>query len=176
MSANGTSRAEANARRRERYRQDPEYRERQRASSRKVAEGRKTTRLRGPNHTLGARFFHKIRVADVRDPDACWLWTGSTSRGYGQMWDGQRVRLAHIVAYELFNGPVLDGLELDHLCRVHACANPDHLEAVPHRENVLRGDATRRKTHCPQGHPYDEANTYVDPRGSQRCIECRRHQ
>jgi hypothetical protein len=30
------------------------------------------------------------------------------------------------------------------------------------------------KTHCPQGHPYDETNTYIDTDGGRRCRECAR--
>jgi hypothetical protein len=29
------------------------------------------------------------------------------------------------------------------------------------------------KTHCPRGHPYDDANTYISPRGSRICRKCR---
>ena len=59
--------------------------------------------------------------------------------GYGTFWDGERKRLAHVVAYELFVGPVPDGRELDHLCRVPACVRPTHLEPVTHAENLRRG-------------------------------------
>lgn len=80
--------------------------------------------------------------------------------------------------YEHVKGPVPDGLELDHLCRVHNCVNPAHLEAVTHAENVRRGEAglhNPEKTHCPNGHAYTEENTLVinDPRGAyRRCKKC----
>ncbi len=107
----------------------------------------------------------------------CWLWTGYiSSNGYGKMTIGKTRPNAHIVGYKLYRGPVPDDLELDHLCRVRACVNPDHLEAVTHRENVLRGIGITarqtKRTHCPQGHPYDTINKA----GARRCKTCKRDQ
>lgn len=95
----------------------------------------------------------------------CWIWTGSTNRaGYGTLGYEHKGYLAHRMAYELWRGPIQH--TLDHLCRVHACCNPDHLEDVTRVENIKRGDTYLRQTarkHCPQGHPYDEVNTYTRP-------------
>jgi hypothetical protein len=70
----------------------------------------------------------------------CWLWVGAlTSQGYGQMRGmNHRVTRAHRVAYELFKGPIPEGLYIDHLCRVRCCVNPDHLEAVTQFVNMAR--------------------------------------
>lgn len=75
----------------------------------------------------------------------CWIWAGAKTDRYGQAWDQGRNRYvgAHIWHYEQRFGPVGEGLELDHLCRQTFCANPDHLEAVSHQENVRRGANTR---------------------------------
>jgi hypothetical protein len=102
----------------------------------------------------------------------CWVWTASlTAYGYGQFGFRKRVVRAHRVAYELSIGPIPQGLELDHLCRVHECVNPSHLEPVTHKTNMSRG-FFRLKTHCPQGHPYDADNTYV-LNGERFCRACR---
>ena len=108
--------------------------------------------------------------------DGCWNWAGSLSRyGYGRI-RGKPERLAHRVVYELLVGPIPEGLQLDHLCRNPRCVRPDHLEPVTHRENLLRGEtfAARHagKTHCPAGHPYDDANTYISKRGQRKCRKC----
>src|SRR5688500_4996363 len=78
--------------------------------------------------------------AKVDKTSTCWLWTGARHPlGYGHVRYGNRTSAAHRVAWELINGPIPEGLTLDHLCRVPACVRPDHLEPVTHRENVRRG-------------------------------------
>lgn len=114
-----------------------------------------------------------------RQEDGCWLWRGCIlSTGYGQAWiDGQRDN-AHRIAYELLVGPISEGLTIDHLCRVRHCVNPDHLEPVTMRENLLRGESPAahhaRKTHCAEGHPLAGENLRVDRRGWRICVTCDR--
>lgn len=107
----------------------------------------------------------------------CWLWTGATLRhGYGCFHvTSKRSAQAHRIAYEIFKGPIQQGLTIDHLCKVKPCVNPDHMEAVTQRENVLRGEAKAaqqaRQTSCKNGHPLDGANLMVD--GNHRhCRTC----
>lgn len=124
----------------------------------------------------------------IPEPNSgCWLWFGElNNRGYGRMRQSvepykRRWFLAHIFSYERFIGPVPHGLELDHKCRVRSCCNPNHVEPVTRRENMLRGNSPlachARKTHCVHGHLFDEANTKrrVDsgnPNGSRSCRAC----
>jgi hypothetical protein len=127
---------------------------------------------------LAERFWDKVRV----NPETgCWEWTAHLIRnGYGHFrWQG-KMRRAHRLAYEALVGEIPEGFQLDHLCRTRNCVNPDHVEPVTPQENTLRGDtiAARHaaKTHCPQGHPYDEENTFIRKgRGGGRgCRTCRR--
>lgn len=127
----------------------------------------------------------RIMAHHYVDENGCWIWTAARNElGYGHLTIGAwltgkiHTRKAYAVAYEELVGPVPDGLELDRLCRVPACINPAHLEPVTHRENTRRGEQgqwQRNKTHCPQGHPYDEKNTYMVPgdRWHRRCRACR---
>lgn len=124
------------------------------------------------------RLLDRVSVAD----SGCWEFGSLGTDGYGQMWVGsrtdgtRRLRKAHIIAYEIFVGPVPEGRELDHLCRNRACVNPEHLEPVTHQLNVQRGAQGQRqaaRTHCPQGHPYSEVNTYRDRHGKRYCNACR---
>ncbi len=124
----------------------------------------------------------RLSTKFVLDPSTgCWVWTAST-RGptpvhqYGQIRVGSQVLEAHRVVYALVVGDVPEGLTLDHLCRNPRCVNPGHLEPVPHRVNVLRGQApaakNARKTHCVHGHELAGDNVRWDGR-RRRCVACR---
>ena len=117
----------------------------------------------------------RIRVTET----GCWEWQlYLTPQGYGRWNYRGRNGFAHRIVYELLTNPIPDGLELDHLCRNHACVNPEHLEMVTHRENVLRGESPHakhaRKTHCKSGHEFNEHNTYWRSPTHRECRECRR--
>lgn len=106
------------------------------------------------------RFWSKVDTSGD-----CWPWLGSKNPlGYGKFWLDGSLRKAHRVAYEWCVGPIPDGLHIDHLCRNPSCVNPAHLEAVTHRENVLRGIGPAAKnaikTHCKNGHEFTPENTY----------------
>lgn len=123
------------------------------------------------NPTSPNRFWSKVTFTST-----CWLWTASKKPGgYGQFKASGSVRASpvyvHRYAYEFCFGPIPEGLQIDHLCHVRHCVNPDHLEAVTQQENIIR--AAARITHCPQGHPYNDINTYR--LGNRRfCRECHR--
>lgn len=118
----------------------------------------------------------------VQRTDTCWLWTGSLDRnGYGRFRAEDVEYKAHVWAWQQIHGPKAPGMDLDHLCSSRACVRPDHLEQVTHRENLLRSSGLAARaaaaTHCPQGHPYDAENTYVNPTlGHRTCRTCRRVQ
>lgn len=117
------------------------------------------------------------------DSNGCWIWTrGGNTAGYVQ-WKERgedRGRNIHVVFWEVFNGPVPDGLEVDHLCRVRRCVNPAHMEVVTHKVNTLRGDnptaINARKTHCKRGHKFTSENTDIQPinRGRYLARVCRK--
>jgi hypothetical protein len=114
----------------------------------------------------------------------CWNWTGfKTTLGYGRIHlyvNGKsRKTLAHRFAYETYIGPIPDSLPLDHLCRNPSCVNPDHLEPVTHKENILRGigwGATNaRKTLCSRGHSLSGPNLKLigNRRDCRKCCSIR---
>ena len=111
------------------------------------------------------RFWQKV---EPEPNTGCWLWIGNANKlGYGRFEKAP----AHRFLWELQHGPVPAGLELDHLCCTPSCVNPNHLEAVPHRENSRRA---LLRTHCARGHELRDDTVYVRPNGSRRCRECRR--
>jgi hypothetical protein len=119
----------------------------------------------------------RINKSVAVSQNGCWIWTKRIDKhGYARTSVGSKAGLlAHRVAYEAAVGPIPTGLQLDHLCRTRRCVNPKHLEPVTLIENVLRGEGpsaiNARKTHCPKGHPYNEANTYT-LNGCRYCRKC----
>lgn len=108
--------------------------------------------------------------------DECWFYAGHiNSNGYGLVFsEGKRI-YAHRVMYEAHKNGVPKGLQIDHLCRNRRCVNPEHLEPVSRKDNILRGNGltaiNARKTHCINGHPFDKMNTYIVIAG-RKCREC----
>ena len=127
----------------------------------------------GPPHV---RFWRKVLPPNEM---GCLIWMGAQRNpdGYGHF----RVTPGHAVAAHRWAFEqvceIPGGLELDHICRIRLCVKWAHLEPVTHQENVRRGGSgnyLRAKTHCPQGHPYDEENTSVSDRGWRSCRVCGR--
>lgn len=128
------------------------------------------------------RFIEKTQPAE----NGCIEWRGGLNGvGYGQFYAGRTSlsetgkTYSHRWAYEYYVGPIPEGMHLDHLCRNRKCCNPEHLEPVTPRENMLRGVAPAaqhaRKTHCPVGHEYSGDNLYVHPvKGYRVCRACGR--
>ncbi|WP_145503199.1 HNH endonuclease [Streptomyces sp. CFMR 7] len=134
-----------------------------------------------------ARFWSKVAITD-----GCWTWTAGVHRsGYGVFSVQNKQTYAHRYAYMITKGSIPQDLVLDHVChgrdatcvsgeqcQHRRCVRPDHFEAISHGENTRRGNtlaaANVAKTHCPAGHPYGKANTYITPEGWRSCRPCRR--
>lgn len=126
--------------------------------------------------TREQRFLEKVQIDAV---SGCWIWIAYVDEisGYGQFWDGERVVGAHVYSYRRSKGPIPEGKELDHLCRVRKCVCLEHLEPVTRQINLLRGETipakNAAKTHCDSGHELTEDNVYKAKSGSRCCRKCR---
>jgi hypothetical protein len=144
---------------------------------------------------FGTPYERVMRRTEERD--GCLVFTGATGSlangghgrvGVGSKTDGtRRTSYAHIIVWEHHNGPVPEGLEVCHTCDRGACVTIEHLWLGTHAENMADMLAKgrhnpgnhdhQRTTHCPQGHPYDEANTYLPQpgvKGGKKCRACDR--
>lgn len=128
------------------------------------------------------RFLSKI---EVNPENGCHDWIGPVSvYGYGSHWvkgeEGWKKYYVHRLAYVLAHGELREDMTLDHLCRNRACCNPEHLEPVSLKKNIMRGDSPSahhsRKTHCHRGHEFTKENTgiYKGAKGKpmRRCKKC----
>lgn len=139
--------------------------------------------------TMGRPFKYRDDAERVRrnvviDDNGCWIWQLKVHKtGYGHVTVPRNaVRMTYLVhrfAYEALVGEIPEGLQLDHLCRVRACCNPEHLEPVTSRENSARSPLNfvginLAKTRCAQDHPFNDENTRRTPSGARECRICRR--
>jgi hypothetical protein len=138
-----------------------------------------------------AAILARLEARSTTDPaTGCKIWNGARVKNYGAINVGRKLRRTHRVAWEAVNGPVPDGLELDHLCHTRSdcdrgaecphrpCWNPEHLEPVTHTANVLRGTSPSARyavaTHCVAGHALAGDNLYITPStGARQCRTCR---
>lgn len=129
-----------------------------------------------PSADRMALFMAKVSREEGSD---CWIWTGHVSKvsGYGQFWDGSKVVGAHVFSFVNHKGPLPPKHEPHHKCKVRNCVNPDHLEAVTRRQNLMLSDTlVARKaaqTHCIHGHEFSSDNTYQKKNGTRACRQCR---
>lgn len=115
--------------------------------------------------------WQRFALSYVVSPSGCWDWVGAKKpSGYGQFRFHAANWNAHRAAYVLIVAPIPEGMTLDHLCRNKGCVNPAHLEPVTQAENTRRFGETFKA--CPQGHPYDEANTLRKHSGRRSCRAC----
>lgn len=118
----------------------------------------------------------KIKVNE----NGCWIvQTRSLDRGYARLRLDGKFQRVHRFTYEVNKGKIPSGLQIDHLCKNRTCCNPEHLEAVTQKENLLRSDGVNtrnsKKTHCPKGHEYTPDNIYIQKTKyslGRRCKTC----
>jgi hypothetical protein len=126
--------------------------------------------------TSRTRVLRRFQAATDKQADGCWIWQAKRGRdGYGRFSIQCRWHMAHRISHQLFKGPIPPGLDVDHLCRVRACVNPDHLEAVTRQVNLRRNPyigAKVAQTHCKRDHEFTDANTYINAKGNRECRAC----
>lgn len=123
------------------------------------------------------RFWAKV----MPEPNSgCYLWLGTWDRyAYGSFYYNGRAGKAHRFSYEIHKGQIPNGLVIDHLCRNPYCVNPDHMEAVTYRTNIMRGinhvAFYKQRTHCAHGHEWTPENTgYYSSDKTRFCRSCKK--
>lgn len=151
-------------------------------------------RITDPHHAVDVEAW----ISGVTGTAGCWLWPGLLSDGYGRPAINGRSEFLHRYLWARTVGPIPEGMQLDHLCHTTAldrgecaggptcehrrCANPAHMEVVPLRVNVERGNGlaaiNAAKTWCDSGHEFTLANTIIRNSGrragNRECRECQR--
>lgn len=101
------------------------------------------------------------------------------SHGYGKKFKNGKHWKAHRLAWVQVNGHIPAGMKVLHRCDNPACVNVEHLFLGSNKDNsqdmVAKGrHHNQKKTHCKQGHEYDEKNTRVTKDGKRYCRACDR--
>jgi hypothetical protein len=123
----------------------------------------------------------RLAAGLVRMPNGCLEWIGCANvNGYGRIWfNGRRVK-THRLAWGLAHpDEPLPPVVRHFICDNPPCCDVTHLRPGTRADNAAdmasKGRVRNGKelvTHCPQNHPYDEANTYVRPNGGRDCRTC----
>src|SRR5882757_7719220 len=142
-------------------------------TSEKQQEGLPEKPKRGPIPSDASLRFSRFVTTTL----SCWNWSGAKNeKGYGLFSTGHSRKIyAHRFSYIRAHGLIPEGTEIHHTCNNPSCVNPQHLEAITHKENMSHGKRTTQ-THCKRGHLFDERNTYrhSGKRGNSRgCRKCR---
>ena len=122
---------------------------------------------------LPVRFWQKVHP----EPNTgCWLWGAHVDpAGYGRFrWDGE-IAYAHRLVLNQLGQPIPGGRMVDHLCRVRACCNPDHLDVTTPYENRIRGEQGQfgaLRGVCSAGHLRSPENVRINHRGYRICRLC----
>lgn len=126
------------------------------------------------------RFLSKIDFTS--SPIGCWIWKGcidhkGTKNEYGRFWFMEKNVMAHRFSYEFIGDKeIMQGHQVDHLCKNQICVNPNHLQAVLQRENSNRSNnpmaINSRRIMCIRGHSFSGENLYITKDGRRKCKTC----
>lgn len=134
---------------------------------------------RRPNGTPPVINYHEVPCPRLDLKGPCHVFIGCKSRGYGCVSSNGKKVGVHCYIWERDVGPIPDGMEIDHQCHVRGCCNVNHLRLVTRQvnstENVVGHTWQKNiaKTHCPQGHEYNQENTLVHKQ-RRHCRKCSR--
>jgi hypothetical protein len=121
---------------------------------------------------------NRFEANSIPEPNSgCWIWLGQVNQyGYGRLrLPNGGTQVAHRASYEFHNQTTVpDHLQVDHLCTLRCCVNPDHLEVVTRVENVRRAVQRNRATNrCRNGHEMTGDNVWLRKNGNRTSRVCR---
>jgi hypothetical protein len=122
--------------------------------------------MSGTRYAQTAEDYIKSRI--TVDANGCWLLAMKPTKD-GYVLSPRRFphTVIHRLSYETFVGPIPQGLEIDHLCRVRNCVNPAHCY-----RGISFAAVNHKKTHCDHGHELSGDNLYIRPGNRRGCKTC----
>jgi HNH endonuclease len=80
------------------------------------------------------RFWSKV---DKQSDDECWLWKGTLLNGYGVLRRSRgKLIKTHRLSWFIHYGMVQSTVQVQHLCNVRSCVNPNHLTLGNTNDNM----------------------------------------
>jgi len=121
---------------------------------------------------------YKKFMAKVEKTTTCWIFRSAPNNaGYGSLCITKKIgtKMAHRVSWELFNGPIPNGLCVCHTCDNRICVNPEHLFLGTHKDNTHDAIQKGRWSDPPTAKGIDAHNAKLSFTDVQQIQELYRH-
>lgn len=104
-------------------------------------------------------------------PDGdCLVWTGcQDGQGYGMVQRRGRSHRTHRWMWEVVNGPIPEGMLVDHICWNRACINIEHLRLATRQQNNYNLQSAKPGRALPRNIVFDKGKYLVRVTKAGKC-------
>jgi hypothetical protein len=90
-----------------------------------------------------------LQAGSKRNENGCLEWVKTRRGGYGRTWFGGKILSTHVLSWQITNGEIPAGKQINHKCHNRACIDPDHLYVGDQSQNMadMRLAGRERRAH-----------------------------